>query len=244
MRSERTRRKRQFYNVRVSAPSKRVDPTSVPLPMGIAAAGWAVGVALLALAAMRAPWRRVVEGEAVHVWYGGIFVLVVLASLRATVAPGFTFHLLGVAAFTLAVGPRLALAGGALALAIGVLVRGDPWAGVGVAYLTLVALPVGVVDRVLRFSQRVLPPNFFVYVFVATFLGAWLSYLAAALAGAALFAAAAPLPTATVFDEYVPYFLYLAFGEATLTGMAITLAVVYRPRWVATFDDARYLRDR
>ena len=26
-----------------------------------------------------------------------------------------------------------------------------------------------------------------------------------------------------------------------LTGMALTLAVVYRPQWVATFDDARYL---
>ena len=33
---------------------------------------------------------------------------------------------------------------------------------------------------------------------------------------------------------------YLALGEATLTGIALTLAVVYRPQWVATFDDARY----
>jgi uncharacterized circularly permuted ATP-grasp superfamily protein len=41
-----------------------------------------------------------------------------------------------------------------------------------------------------------------------------------------------------VFGEYVPYLVYLAFGEATVTGMALTLAVVYRPQWVATFDDA------
>ena len=33
---------------------------------------------------------------------------------------------------------------------------------------------------------------------------------------------------------------YLALGEATLTGIALTLAVVYRPQWVATFDDAWY----
>jgi uncharacterized membrane protein len=42
----------------------------------------------------------------------------------------------------------------------------------------------------------------------------------------------------------VPYLIYLAFGEATLSGMVLTLAVVYRPRWVATFDDARYISGR
>jgi uncharacterized membrane protein len=36
----------------------------------------------------------------------------------------------------------------------------------------------------------------------------------------------------------------LAFGEATLTGMLMTLFVVYKPAWVGTFDDARYLRRR
>lgn len=221
-----------------------VDPTSVPLPDGAALAAWALALSLVAMAGRRASWRRVAEGDAVHVWYGGTFCLVVLSSLRATVGPGFTFHLLGIAAFTLAVGPRLALAGGALALAIGIVVRGEPWAGAGVAYLTLVAVPVAVTALVLRFAERALPPNFFVYVFVATFFGAWLSYVAAALAGAVVLATATTLPAATVFGEYAPYFLYLAFGEATLTGMAITLAVVYRPRWVATFDDARYLAGR
>jgi uncharacterized membrane protein len=29
-----------------------------------------------------------------------------------------------------------------------------------------------------------------------------------------------------------------------LTGMLLTLAVVYRPQWVATFDDRRYLHRR
>ncbi len=36
----------------------------------------------------------------------------------------------------------------------------------------------------------------------------------------------------------------VVFGEAMLTGMALTLAVVYRPGWVATFDDAFYLARR
>jgi uncharacterized membrane protein len=35
---------------------------------------------------------------------------------------------------------------------------------------------------------------------------------------------------------------HLAFGEATLTGMVLMLMVVYRPHWVATFDDALHQR--
>jgi uncharacterized membrane protein len=221
-----------------------MDPTTSPLPFALVAAGWLLAAPLVAHAVRAAPWRRVVEGDAVHVWYGGVFCLVVLWSIRATIGDAFTFHLLGVAAFTLAVGPALALAGAALVVAIEIAVRGGLWANAGVALVTMAALPVGVTALVLRFAERRLPPNFFVYVFAGAFLGAWLSYVAAALAGAAVLAWGAGFPAETVFGEYAPYFLYLALGEATLTGMAITLAVVYRPRWVATFDDARYLSGR
>jgi uncharacterized membrane protein len=47
-----------------------------------------------------------------------------------------------------------------------------------------------------------------------------------------------------VFGDYVPFLLNLSFAEATLTGMELTLLVVYRPAWVATFDDGRYLHRR
>ena len=81
-------------------------------------------------------------------------------------------------------------------------------------------------------------------MFVAAFLGAALSLAAAGIAGAAALTWGAGRSAALVFGEYVPYLIYLAFGEATLTGMALTLAVVYRPQWVASFVDARYQNDR
>lgn len=221
-----------------------MDPTTVTLPYALAALGWVLAAPVLARAIHVAPWRRVAAGDAVHVWYGGTFCVIVLWSIRATIGDGFTFHLLGVAALTLAVGPALALAGTALAVAIEIAVRGGVWLNAGVAFVTMAAVPVAVTARVLRFAERRLPPNFFVYVFVGAFLGAWLSYGAAALAGATVLALGTAIPAATLFGEYAPYFLYLAFGEATLTGMVITLTVVYRPRWVATFDDARYLKGR
>lgn len=221
-----------------------MDPTTASLPFAMVAAGWVLAAPLLGHAVRVARWRHVVEGDAVHVWYGGIFCLIVVGSIRATIGDDFTFHLLGVAAFTLAVGPALALAGAALAVAIEIAVRGGVWMNAGVAFVTMAAVPVTVTALVLRFAERRLPSNFFVYVFVVAFFGAWLSYAAAALAGAAVLALGTELPAATVFGEYAPYFLYLAFGEATVTGMVITLAVVYRPQWVATFDDARYLDGR
>jgi len=43
-------------------------------------------------------------------------------------------------------------------------------------------------------------------------------------------------------DDSLLYLVCLAFGEATISGMLMTLLVVYRPSWVATFDDGRYLQ--
>lgn len=220
-----------------------MDPTAVPLPVAWTIAGWALAVPLVVRAARAAPWRRFGADLPANAWAGGIFLLVALWSLQATVGDGYRFHLLGITAFTLAVGPALALTGSALAVALLIAVRGGLWLNGGIALLTMAALPVAVSWLVLRLAERRLPPNFFVYVFVAAFAGAALAYGAAGLAGAALLTLAAGVPAGLVFGEYVPYLLYLAFGEATMTGMVLTLAVVYRPHWVVTFDDARYLND-
>jgi len=221
-----------------------MDLTAIGFPGGWIAAAWAVAVPVLAAALRGAPWSRLTASEPVHVWYGTIFCLVVLWSIQATVGEGFTFHLLGVAAFTLLAGAPLALVGTAIAVAVNVALRDGLWANAALVWLTMAAIPVGVTWLVLRLAERALPANFFVYVFVVTFFGAALSLVAAGIAGATMLTLAAGRPPELVFGEYVPYLVYLAFGEATLTGMVLTLAVAYRPQWVATFDDTRYLKGR
>lgn len=207
-------------------------------------AGWMAALPLVAVAVRRAPWTRLRASEPVHVWYGTIFCVVVLWNVQATVGEGYRFHLLGVAAFTLLAGPHLALVGGAVATLLQIAVRGGLWANAGLAFVTMVAVPVATAWLVLRLAERRLPPNFFIYVFVAAFFGAGLSLAAAGLAGAVALTWGAGRAAELVFGEYVPYLIYLAFGEATITGMTLTLAVVYRPQWVATFDDARYITGR
>lgn len=221
-----------------------MDPLAAPLPVAWTAGGWLLAGAFVAWAARTAPWSRFASSESVHVWYGAIAFALLLWSLQATVGEGFTFHLLGSAGLTLLFGPALALLGAALALVLLLVVHGGAWANAGIAFVTMAAVPVAATMVVLRFAERRLPPNFFVYVFVAAFFGAGVSYAVAGLAGAAVLALGAGRGAAVVFGDYAPYLLYLAFGEATLTGMLVTLAVVYRPQWVATFDDARYLDGR
>jgi uncharacterized membrane protein len=45
-------------------------------------------------------------------------------------------------------------------------------------------------------------------------------------------------------ENYLPFYFLMAWAEAFSTGMIITLLVVYRPEWVATFDDHRYLSSK
>jgi uncharacterized membrane protein len=221
-----------------------MDLTAVPLPLAWMVAGWAAALPVLGWAARTAPWRRLADDVQFHVAGAAILCEIVLWTLQATVGAGFTFHLLGVTGFTLAAGPHFALLGTAVAVALQIAVHGGIWGNAGAAFVLMGAIPVTVAWCVHVFAQRRLPPNFFVYVFVGAFFGAAAAYGAGGVAAACTLAFGAGVPPRVVFGDYVPYLLYLAFGEATLTGMALTLMVVYRPRWVTTFDDARYLVER
>jgi uncharacterized membrane protein len=221
-----------------------MDLTAVALAPEWLALGWGAALPVLAWALVTAPWRRLASGPLLHVLGGGIVCELVLWTIRATIADVFTFHLLGVTGLALAVGPRVALAGTALAVALQIGVHGGNWANAGIAFATMAAIPIAFAWTVHVLAQRFLPPNLFVYVFAAAFFGAGLALVAGGLAAACVLAAGTSTSAAVVFGEYAPYLIYLGWGEAVLTGMALTLMVVYRPQWVASFDDARYLRPR
>jgi len=44
-----------------------------------------------------------------------------------------------------------------------------------------------------------------------------------------------------LWSEYLLWFVLMSWAEAFVTGGWLTFAVVYRPNWVATFDERRYL---
>ena len=107
-------------------------------------------------------------------------------------------------------------------------------AGVGVL------LSQGIYRTVFRF----LPRHFFVYIFANGFFGSALTVFGVGLVAAIVLAIAGAYEWSYLANEYLPYFLLIGFSEAWLSGMLMTLFVIYRPNWVATFDDSSYLANK
>jgi uncharacterized membrane protein len=212
------------------------------LPVALLAAAWTLGLAVVGAAAWHAPWSRLREDEQSHVFLGAIVAVALLWTITARVGPLVQFHLLGATLLYLLFGLPLALVGIAAVAAAATAAGAHDWMALGARFLVAGALPIAISHAVLRVAEARLPPNFFVYIFAAAFFGA-----AAAMAANCLSASLLGLGTATppsLDDMRGPMTLMLAFGEATLTGMLVTLFVVYKPAWVGTFRDERYLRRR
>lgn len=221
-----------------------MDLSALDLPDGLVAATWPLALILLFWNARRVAWARLGECFPTRVWHGGIATAVVLWSMQATVSGNFTFHLLGMAGLTLTLGAPLAMISAALVTAVHIGIHGGQWANVAVVWLTLCATAILTTHAVLRAAERWLPANFFIYIFVVAFFGTALSLASAGVVALLVFAAASDVTAGKALSQYAPYLIQLGFGEAMLTGMIVTLGVVYRPQWVATFDDTRYLRPR
>lgn len=158
-----------------------------------------------------------------------------LWGVRTGLPVGVGLHFLGAAALYLLFGTSRALVGLALAALLAALLGGSPLGALPWVWLANGALPVIVAWGVHRLVARLAPPNPFFYVFCVAFAGAGLSMIASlALHGA----------TAGGVEPFVALGLMMGFGEAFLTGMLVTILVVYRRDWVATFDDARWLAPR
>lgn len=202
---------------------------------------WVIWLLLFARSVLRAPWRRLADSEQLNLWLGMIVLLTLVWSLKAGVKPGLALHLLGATIFTLSFGPALAFIGLSLVNA-GITLNGA--AGVfAFAANALLLAGCGVLLSHLQYRllDALLPPNLFVYIFVNGFLGGGLTVLGVGAIATTLLTLAGAYQWDYLVSEYFPYYLLLAFAEAWLSGMVMTLFVVYRPQWVVTFDDSRYL---
>lgn len=207
-------------------------------------AAWIVWLLFFAHSLLRAPWGRLKDSELFNVWLGMIVLLTLVWSLKAGVKPGLNFHLLGATVFTLCFGPHLAFVGLSL-VTLGVTLNGaaGPFAYAANALL-LAGLSVALSQFFFRVLSAALPRHFFVYIFVNGFLGAALTIVGVGFAATVLLAMVGAYEWGYLISEYFPYFVLLAFAEAWLSGMMMTLFVVYRPQWVVSFDDSRYLANK
>ncbi|MFN4149230.1 MAG: energy-coupling factor ABC transporter permease [Rhodocyclaceae bacterium] len=211
---------------------------------------WAYGafvpyVLLLLWAVRSAPWKRLADNAQMHVWMATIVVLTLIWSLKAGAKPGLHLHLIGATTITLMFGRQLALIGLSIVLAavtFNASLKGIAgWQAYALNAVVLIIVPVFVAHGIWRFVERILPANIFVYFFIAAFFGGGAAAVASGLASGLMFWGAGIYGLDLLMSDYLPFYILLGFAESWLNGAAITLLVVYYPRFVSSFDDRRYL---
>jgi len=222
-----------------------MDFTALVLPHSFHLFGWLAMAWLGWRWLMSGDWRRLTVPASLNLFLGATVVLLALWQIRSGVSPGLAFHLYGISALTLMFGFWRASFAGTLILLITALFGRGNLAELGIDALLQAVLPAAVSWYVLRLLERHLPNHFFIYVLGNGFLGAALAVSSIGLATTAMMVWANAYSLDYLLYHYTPYAsLLLSWAEAFSTGMAITVMAVYRPAWLETFDDVKYLQNK
>ena len=190
-------------------------------------------------------WREfIVNTRGQHVFFGAIVLLLLMWGFKAGITPGLGFHHLGATLFTLMFGWARAIIGLTIVLLASYGISEPDWPSVGVNALLSIVAPVSVSYGILKLSWRYLPDNFFIYIFINAFFGAGLAVAASRVSATLVLYLAEVYPFDVLWQQSLIYLPLFMFPEAFVTGLLITIFVVYLPDWVSTFDDARYLHGK
>jgi len=161
--------------------------------------------------------------------------------LNAGIHPGFNFHLVGSTLFLLLFGWPVALLALTLVMLATWLYSGIDLTSVGLNGLMMLAVPMLLSEALLRFSQRALPKNFFVFVLLNGFVCAGLATIAMMAATTLLLLGFSHYTWAQIQYHYLIPAPILIFAEAFATGAFITAFTVSQPEAVKNFSVADYL---
>jgi uncharacterized membrane protein len=184
-----------------------------------------------------APWRTLRASGLQNPWLACLVLLPWLWAAQRALPGGVVLQMSGACLLVLMFGWPLAvlsllpiavagawIGGAGLAHAVGALA----WNGVLPATL---ALAFGLATR------RWLPHHLFVFILGRGFI---VSALAIAAAGA-LSVWWQPLPPGTELEGLLLGHWLMAWGEAFVTGMFTAIFVAFKPEWLASWSDRRYL---
>lgn len=217
--------------------------TAPTLPTLFHVVAWGLSFLALALAARHLPWFKLRgDSEAQHVLFAAILAVSVLRFAVFDRIPGLHLHFLGAGIVCLMFGTAFALWVMGFASLAAALSPAGVWLGIGPDYLACGLIPVLCLHVVRAQVERRFSGNPFVYVFLIAFFGAGAAVLVGQLFKAAVTQALVEGAARDAAMSYVISAPLMVFGEAFLTGGALALMVAYRPQWVASFEDARWLK--
>lgn len=199
-------------------------------------------LALVATAAAAAlafrPWS-VLRTEALrNAWLAAVVLLAAALGAQARLPGDFPVVLSGACLLVLMFGWPLGVLTG-----VAVAVAGAWLGGTGLDRALALAAWSGAVPATLALAiglamRRWLPRNVFVYILGRAFGGT----AAATMLAAALHVAWWQVASGSGESPLLTAGWLIAWGEAFLTGALASIFVAFRPQWMLTWSDARYLR--
>lgn len=197
---------------------------------------------LLGRAIWDAPWKKVLANEIrTNALVGLSLGLFLFWQLNAGFRPGYNHHILGATLFVLMFGWNVAFSL-ITCIMLATWIRTDvPLITLGLNGLMMVAVPVYFSEGMLRFAQRYLPKNFFIFVLCNGFLCGGLAMMLVIATATALLTGLSPNTWASVQRNYLIAAPIIMFAEAFATGALITAFAVSKPEAVFNFDVDEYL---
>lgn len=208
------------------------------------AVGFLVYIVGLGLALRAMPWYWWRRAGAASLFAGACTGVLLVWQIRIALDGGPQVHLLGATLLTLAFGWQIAMLGMSLVLVLATFAADTGLAALGVNGALSVVLAVALSYAWARLIERHLVAHVFVYVFLTAFFGAALVVAVVSGIGCAVLLVAGRASATAIAGNYLPSTVLLLFPEAFLTGAFVTLGLVYRPRWLVSFSDRRYVDGR
>jgi uncharacterized membrane protein len=206
--------------------------------------GWGGVLVLLWFAWRSGDLARLKDVSRLNLFLAVTVSLMVIWQIRTGVRPGLTFHLLGASIATLMFGFWRGWLAASIAAIATALAGKASLPALGIEILVFCAVPSWLTYFLFRLVDRKLPNHFFIYVLVNGFFGAALAIGIVALTSTMVMWLSGSYALEYLFEHSTPYYFLLAWSEAFMTGMMATLMAVYKPEWLETFDDNRYIKNK
>ena len=202
----------------------------------------ALAIAALVLALFFIHWRAIAEDSRVqHVIGFCTMVLMIAWSLRAGISDGLGIHFFLVTAVHLLMGWQLAIWVAALAIGGTVVLGLESIEGFGINMLVSVIVPLLTNYCIWLAHDRSKATHPFSFIFLVAFLGGAISVIASGMVMTTILWTQDIYSFEQIANEFWVFIPLIAFPEATINGMLISILIFNHPEWVRLFDQARYL---
>jgi uncharacterized membrane protein len=154
---------------------------------------------------------------------------------------GLIFHFYGAALLTAMFGPAIALSILFPVALLGVgLIQGS-YVEAAQQYLTVCVLPTIFAYLSIELINKYIPKHLFVLILGNGYVAAFMSVI---LSGLVLLGGKLLLGNSSAhidFEGWLLGLIIIAFMEGSLSGMLLAIFLIFRPNWVATYNEAAYM---